>query len=618
MTPSPMRTRWADEVTAERVLPEYPRPQLVRPAWQNLNGEWDYAIRDRDAPCPETFDGKILVPFCAESLLGGVTKTVGPDRRLWYRRRFHTPDLVGDRLLLHFGAVDWKTEVSVDGNEAGSHEGGFDPFTFEITEHLTEHEEHEIVVSVWDPTDSGPQPRGKQVAQPKDIFYTPVTGIWQTVWLEPVPRAFISRLEAIPDVDAGVLRLSAVIDGLATADRVRVMVSTNDVVVTRTEVVPHAAPTGARAGDPHPVTAEVAAREDSVGRSRIFVTEPIAISIPDPRLWSPVDPFLYDLQVELVRDGQILDRVTSYFGMRKIAIGTDTSGHLRMMLNDRPVFQCGVLDQGYWPDGLYTPPTEEAMLFDLETIKAMGFNMVRKHVKVEPARWYHHCDRLGLLVWQDFPTGDEFAVSLPLGYMAGSVFGFGRFKEIEKTAAGRATVYREIEAMVGALAHFPSIVAWVPHNEGWGQFDTNEIIRRFRELDPNRLVDGPSWFIDRGEGDMRDYHVYFRRPSMWRMRGSRCAVLGEFGGFGHEVTGHTWPGRKFSYFNKKTPAALAAAYDRLMARVEECAEQGLAASVYTQITDVEGEVNGLLTYDRAVAKLDTEFLAGIHRRLTGR
>jgi galactose mutarotase-like enzyme len=541
-----LQTRWAREVGAGPVLPEYPRPQLVRPAWRNLNGWWDYAITAKDADRPAAWDGRIRVPFPIESQLSAVRRAVAPAQRLWYRRTFVAPRLErGGHLLLHFGAVDWDATVWVNGRDLGEHRGGYDPFTFDVTDALRPGTRQELVVSVWDPTDSGPQPRGKQVLHPRSIWYTAVTGIWQTVWLESVPPAYVAGLVITPDVDAGAVQLRAEIAGGSAATRMTVTVLD-----------------GAR-----PVATAVGPADSAV-----------TIPIERARLWSPDHPFLYGLRIRLSGG----DAVQSYFGMRKIAVAPDSAGVNRLFLNDRPLFEFGTLDQGWWPDGLYTAPTEAARRFDLVTLKGLGFNLIRKHVKVEPARWYYDCDSLGILVWQDMPSGRN------------------------DTEAGRRDFSAELGRVVDALRNHPSIVMWVPFNEGWGQHDTGRIVAWLRAHDPSRLVDDASGWTDRRVGDVMDVHDY-PGPAMPALEAHRAAVLGEFGGLGLPLSGHTWiPAGNWGYRRYGTLDSLRSAFDGLLARLHPLIADGLAAAVYTQTSDVETEVNGLMTYDRAVVKLAPE------------
>jgi hypothetical protein len=564
-------TRWAKDVTPERVHPEYPRPQMVRDNWQNLNGHWDYAIRPREEGRPDRFDGPILVPFPVESTLSGVKKRVGEASRLWYRRSFAARRAPGQRLLLHFGAVDWHAVVWVNGKQVGEHKGGYDPFTFDITDALNSNGQQELVVSVWDPTDKGSQPRGKQVSEPQGIWYTPVTGIWQTVWLEPVPAASIAGLKPVPDVDAGSLRLWVQGRHTQEADTVRAVAREGKKVV--------ATATG------------------TVGGA-------LALSIARAKLWSPDSPFLYDLQVTLLREGRVVDEVRSYFGMRKIALGRDKDGYNRLLLNNQPLFHFGPLDQGWWPDGLYTAPTDEALRYDVEVTKRLRFNLARKHVKVEPARWYYWCDKLGLLVWQDMPNGHPF-----------------RGMQISPTAAQDAQrdpdsarqFEAELKAVLDACHHFPCIVMWVPFNEGWGQYDTARIAAWVKDYDPSRLVNSASGWTDRGVGDVHDVHMY-PGPGIEPGGPKRAAVLGEFGGLGLPMEGHLWWNkRNWGYRTYQTRDQLNQNYQTVVENLYGLLGRGLAAAIYTQTTDVEGEVNGLMTYDRAVIKFDPAELTRLHR-----
>lgn len=563
---APLITRWGETVTPERVLPEYPRPQMVRDRWLNLNGLWEYAIAPRNVDTPDNFEGSILVPFPVESALSGVGKQVGANNRLFYRRTFTIPrDWAGERVILHFGAVDWETEVWVNGRHVGSHRGGYDPFSFDITDALTNAGEQELLVRVWDPTDKSYQPRGKQHGRPHGIWYTPVTGIWQTVWLEPVPQQHIRRLRITPDIDNRTVRIQTT---LAQPDQgtVELRIYDGDDLVAQG--------TGAKA----------------------------AIELPNMKLWWPDDPFLYNLKVLIRQDGRVIDEVDSYFGMRKIALGKDDNGVTRIFLNNKFLFQYGLLDQGWWPDGLYTAPTDEALRYDIEITKRLGFNMARKHVKVEPARWYYWADKLGLLVWQDMPSGDRY-----IGH---------NDPDIQRTSESAAQFEREYLAMIDSLYNHPSIVMWVPFNEGWGQFDTARIVELTRRHDPTRLVNNASGWTDRGVGDVHDIHVY-PGPGSPKPEANRAAVLGEFGGLGLVIRDHLWKADdNWGYRSYDSNRALQNAYLRLIEQLRFLiAEPGLSAAVYTQTTDVEIEVNGLMTYDRRVLKFDVDTLAAAHQKL---
>jgi hypothetical protein len=554
---SRLTTPWTADVSPQRVWPEYPRPQMVRPSWTNLNGLWEYAIGAKAEDKPEQWDGQILVPFAVESALSGVQKRVGPDERLWYRRTFATPSMPErGRLLLHFGAVDWQAKVWVNGKEVGTHEGGYDPFSLDITESVTRGEdENEIVVAVWDPTDDGDQPRGKQVLRPQGIWYTPVTGIWQTVWLEPVPQNYIKGLKITTDVDRGAVSVE-----VNAADEARVRIS-------------------AQHGQ------ERFNADGAAGKA-------VEVKIDNPKLWSPDVPNLYDLKVELLAGGRVVDTVDSYTGLRKIEVRKDADGINRLFLNNEVLFQYGPLDQGWWPDGLYTAASDEALKYDIEMTKKFGMNMARKHVKYEPARWYYWCDKLGLLVWQDMPSGDA-----------------------DQSDEGKAHYRRELTAMVDALHNFPCIVMWVPFNEGWGQHDTSDVVAWLQKYDPTRPVNEASGWHDRGSGDVSDMHSY-PGPGMRPVEKDRVVVLGEFGGLGMPVRGHTLRDeRNWGYVSYDTKEKLTDAYVDLLTRMRPLIGQGLSAAVYTQTSDVETEVNGLMTYDRELVKMDLARIAAAATRL---
>src|SRR6266540_13545 len=554
-TPIPsthLQTRWAAQVKPDHVLPEYPRPQMARPKWTNLNGPWGYAITAADAPRPASFDGRILVPFPVESQLSGAGAWVAPDQRLWYRRTFAAPARgTADRVLLNFGAVDWEAAVYMNGALAGEHRGGYDPFTIDITNRLRGDGDQELVVAVRDATDDGQQPRGKQVRRPRGIYYTAVTGIWQTVWLETVPAWHVSGLRIDPDLDRGVVSVSVGTEGRAASGG-RVSISVLD---------------GARV---------IAQGEGPTA----------AIAIPSPHAWSPTDPFLYGIRVRLDSG----DEVESYFGMRSIAVKSDTSGARRMFLNGKPLFQFGLLDQGWWPDGLYTAPTDEALAFDIQKTKELGFNVIRKHVKVEPARWYYHADRLGMLVWQDMPSGNN------------------------KGAEAEANFQRELKAVIDALRNHPSIVMWVPFIFGYDTAATEKYVSWLKAYDTTRLVDNTSGWTDAKVGDVVDLHSY-PGPAMPPLEPARAATLGEFGGLGLPTEGHTWLDRgNWGYSSFTSLADLNAAYRDLLAQLRLHIGDGLSSAIYTQTTDVEIEVNGVMTYDRGVTKLSPESVAA-NRRL---
>jgi hypothetical protein len=558
----PLMTRWSRDVSPENALPEYPRPQMVREKWTNLNGLWQYAIRPKSEGQPKDWDGEILVPYPIESALSGVKKSVQPSEQLWYRRSFSSADLPeGMRMLLHFGAVDWRCTVWVNGQRIGEHQGGYDPFTFDITDALNPgNEDNELVVAVTDPTDTGTQPRGKQVLKPHGIFYTAVTGIWQTVWLEPVPAAHIASLKIVPEVDRHVVTVTVQAGGGMVRARASRTSSSGEIEVSE------------RLGKPG---------------------EPIEIQLRNVKLWSPENPQLYDLRVQLSDGGKkVVDQVDSYFGMRKIEVKKDSQGINRLWLNGKVLFQYGPLDQGWWPDGLYTAPTDEALKYDIEMTKRLGMNMIRKHVKVEPARWYMWCDKLGVVVWQDMPSGD-----------------------VEKSAESKANYRHELKEMIDTLESYPSIVMWVPFNEGWGQYDTPEVAVWTKNYDPSRLVNEASGWHDKGSGDVADMHNY-PGPGMREPEDKRASVLGEFGGLGMPVRGHTWQAEKnWGYVSYDDKGELTDAYVELLTAMRPLVGRGLSAAVYTQTTDVEIEVNGLMTYDREQVKMDEQRIIEAAKKL---
>jgi len=580
-----LRTRWVP--MSPIPLPEYPRPQMTRPDWVNLNGEWEYAITAKDAPAPETLDSKILVPYAIESALSGVQKPLLPSQRLWYRRTFHRPETKsGARVLLHFGAVDYECKVWVNRVQVGSHRGGYLPFTFDITDAL-KNGENELIVSVWDPTDAGLQQRGKQVLQPKGIWYTAVSGIWHTVWLEMVPQISIESLKLMPDLDSQSLTVEVKIRGAAEGVRVE---------------------------------AEVTSGGEKVSVNGGQAQIPVRCEVPNPRAWSPTDPHLYDLHVRLVKNGQLLDEVGSYFAMRKFGLVKDAQGHLRFALNGEPLFLYGPLDQGYFPDGLYTPPSDEATLFDIEYTRAIGCNLIRKHIKVEPLRWYYHCDRLGMIVWQDMPNGGR--IDGDVVAVLALIFGFRRIDRRwlsrfgRADAANRAEYRAELQGMIDHLHNAACIAAWVPFNESWGQFRAQEIGVRVKGYDPTRLVDHASGWFDQGGGDFQSKHIYFKKLKRPKAD-ERAFVLSEFGGYSLKVGGHLWDAeKKFGYRFYDSPEELMQAYlDLLENELKPLIPQGLAVAIYTQTTDVEIEINGYLTYDRQVEKMNANFLKQAHTNL---
>ena len=570
-----IKTAWADKVDPACPLPEYPRPTLVRPAWQNLNGHWNYAIRPADAPQPELFDGKILVPYPLESSLSGVQRRLAENEVLWYERRFTVPaEWRQGALLLHFGAVDWEADVYLNGIRVGGHKGGYTAFSIDIAPYLTRGEQT-LAVRVTDPTDRGTQPRGKQVTEARTIWYTPVTGIWQTVWLEPVPESRIASLRTTPDIDTKSLTVEAAI-------------------------------VGARRGD----IVEITLRDNgrTVAEARAAAGEPLRLTLPEMKLWTPDTPMLYDLETTLLRGGKSVDRVGSYAAMRKNSVVRGKEGFLRLALNDRECFQFGPLDQGWWPDGLYTAPTDEALAYDIIKTKDLGFNMIRKHVKVEPERWYWHCDRLGILVWQDMPNGGPSPEWQNNRYFDGT--------EAKRTAESEAQFRKEWKEIVDQLYNHPSVAMWVPFNEAWGQFRTEEIARWTKDYDPTRIVNaasGGNFYPDAGE--VLDIHSY-PHPRFFLFDIGRVNVIGEYGGIGLPLEGHLWqPDQNWGYVRFKNAGEVTDEYVRYAEMLERLIPTGCSGAVYTQTTDVEIEVNGLMTYDRKRMKVDERRLHEVNQRL---
>lgn len=572
-------TSWAEKVNPLNPWPEYPRPQMVRNDWKCLNGLWDYSITAESDIIPKVFQGKILVPFAIESALSGVKKTVGADSILWYSTRFIVPSSMrGKNILLHFGAVDWESDIFIDGIKIGSHQGGYDPFTFDITSFVKKSGQHKIDIRVADPIDKGTQPHGKQVRNPRGIWYTSVTGIWQTVWLEGVPKTYISSTKLVADIDKQVLSLNVNVENQEPGDMIRVSAWDGDKMI--------------------------AVKEAASGAG-------ITIPVNNPKLWSPDSPFLYDLKISVERKGKVTDEVKSYFAMRKISLKADENGVLRMMLNNKFVFEYGTLDQGWWPDGLYTAPTDEALLFDIVKTKEMGFNMIRKHVKVEPARWYYHCDRTGMLVWQDMPSGDRGARWNDRPGMEGG-------SDVTRSDASEKIYRKEWNAIIENLYNSPCIITWVPFNESWGQFKTVEITKWTMEKDPSRLVNSASGGNFHEVGHILDLHNYpgpvMAKPEVF---GSKQAlVLGEFGGLGLPLEGHTWLDKNnWGYKTFQNADTLFTTYSGYLNQMIPFIQRGLSAAIYTQTTDVEVETNGLMTYDRRVIKVPEARLKAASQKL---
>ncbi len=552
-------TSWGENLDPANVHSEYPRPQLERGEWMNLNGLWDLKVG-------EIYDGEILVPFPVESALSGVGIRVGGEREMVYSREFSVPKKWKNRrVMLNFGAVDWQTEVFVNGVSVGDHTGGFTPFGFDITDALTAGV-NSLVVKVWDPTDGSFQPRGKQQNVPSGIWYTPVSGIWQTVWLEPVADNHIADLRVTPDIDGGTLFVNADVEG--------------DVHI--------------KVLDGKKVVAKVSGKGG----------EELAVKMPqDMRLWSPEDPYLYNIEVSAGKD-----KVKSYAGMRKFSRKQDENGIWRLQLNNKDYFQFGPLDQGWWPDGLYTAPSDEALVYDVIKTKEWGFNMIRKHVKVEPARWYYHCDRLGMIVWQDMPSGGEYPGWNNQTWFEG--------QDGRRSPQSEDNYYKEWEEIMDDFYSFTCIGVWVPFNEGWGQFKTRQAAEWTREKDPTRLVNAASGgnFFENC-GDILDLHNY-PDPKMYLYDPSVANVLGEYGGIGWAIEGHLWePNRNWGYVQFDSAEGVTDEYVKFAEQLYDFVEKGFGAAVYTQTTDVEIEVNGLMTYDRKKIKVDEARVREVNLKL---
>lgn len=570
-----IQTKWAGQINVNNVLPEYPRPIMERKEWINLNGLWDFAIAPVGKAGSQLYNGKILVPFAIESGLSGVGKKLGKENELWYHREFSIPKKwSGNKVLLHFGAVDWKADVWVNDIKVGQHTGGYTPFSFDITPALKSGN-NKLTVKVWDPTDHGYQPRGKQVNNPEGIWYTPVTGIWQTVWLEPVNEKHIEDLKITPDIDKNILQVKALTNNLPANYRIEVKVFDGK---------------------------QLAAKAQSINN------QPIEIIMPaNTKYWSPDNPFLYTLEVSLWNGTQQLDRVYSYAAMRKYSMKRDAKGIVRLQLNNKDLFQFGPLDQGWWPDGLYTAPTDEALRYDIEKTKDLGFNMIRKHVKVEPARWYTHCDKLGMIVWQDMPNGDASPQWQARQYFDGS--------EKIRSAESEANFKKEWKEIMDYLYSYPSVGVWVPFNEAWGQFKTKEIVEWTKAYDPSRLVNPASGGNHYPVGDMLDLHHY-PQPDLFLYDAQRATVLGEYGGIGLVMKEHLWePNRNWGYVQFNSAKEVTDEYVKYAEQLKQLIRQGFSAAVYTQTTDVEIEVNGLMTYDREKIKVEENRVRKVNREI---
>lgn len=561
---APLMTEWGENINPAKVLQEYPRPQMERREWINLNGVWDLVkgVSGDAYQSNRVYDNKILVPFPIESALSGImdADNKNADKNYWYKCKFTLPKSYCNKdILLHFGAVDWRSEIFVNGQKVGMHEGGYDSFSFNITPYLKSTDEQELVVRVYDSQWAGGQPHGKQSLNPNGIWYTPVTGIWQTVWLEPVSQTHINDFKIIPDIDKGVVKITPTVAKTTTNTSVVVKILDGSKIVSTTTVTPN---------------------------------KETEIAVADAKLWDTESPFLYNVEFELKEGTTSLDEVKSYFGMRKIALGK-LDGNPCIFLNNKPIFQYGVLDQGWWPDGLYTAPSDEALLFDIEKVKEFGFNTIRKHVKTEPARWYYHCDRLGMLVWQDIPNATT---------------------NTNRNDWVETNFIREMKNIMNSYKNSPSIITWVVFNEGWGQYDNDQLGRREAytrkavqeaiDFDQSRIINGVSGWFDYEIGDMIDRHIYPAPGTHPNPVNHRASVCGEYGGINLKVDNHIWEGSQVNYTTVKNQEELTNLFSKYVDDVKLMKSDGLCGAIYTQVTDVESEINGLITYDRKIVKAD--------------
>ena len=586
-----IKTKWAEEVSPTNAHPEYPRPQMLRPEWKSLNGLWDYAVTPKSEARPKTFDGKILVPFAIESSLSGVGKALTPDDALWYSTSFSVPsNWKGKRLILNFDAVDWKAEVFVNDIKVGSHTGGYTRFSLDVTPYV-KNGSNSLVVRVEDASDNDFQPRGKQVKDPRGIWYTSVSGIWQSVWIEPVAPAHITDYNVVSSVADKAINVTVDAAGVQEGDVVKVFLLDGGIGYS-TETANAAKPA---ADGMYSVLASGMAVPGGT----------VTLNVRNPKLWSPESPYIYGLDIQILRAGKVIDRVAAYAPMREVSAYRKNGNTLLMGLNGEGLFQLGPLDQGWWPDGLYTAPTDEALKFDIQKTKDFGFNMIRKHVKVEPDRWYYYCDQLGMIVWQDMPS---FAVSKKWG-----MYYYGEGEDWPASPEAKANYYKEWGEILNQFKKFQCIAVWVPFNEAWSQFDTKDVVAFTKRTDPTRLVNqssGGSW--EEGVGDILDNHHYpYPAFRMWDK--NMINVLGEYGGIGFPVQGHLWQADKnWGYVQYKSGDEVLAEYADFAEQLKQLIKQGCSAAVYTQTTDVEIEVNGLMTYDRKVIKMDEKKLRAVN------
>ena len=558
-----IKTKWGKNLDPNKVWQEYPRPQLERKQWLNLNGIWSYSITDVNSQKPDNFDGEILVPFSIESSLSGVMKSLNEKQILWYYKEFEIPDNWKDKnIIIHFNAVDWICELYINDNKIGEHSGGYSEFSFDITKNIKEGK-NKILLKVFDPSDKGYQAVGKQTLNPNVIWYTSISGIWQTVWLEPVNEIYIQKLEINNDYDKKEIKINVKLN--------------LDVKLS--------------------LEASLLFKDDELMKLKGSSNSEIVFNIPDKHFhpWSPKEPNFYSFNINLFDNNQkIIDSIVSYTTLRKVEQKKDKNGIYRIYLNNKPLFNMGTLDQGYWPDGLYTPPSEEAMIYDINKLKELGFNTIRKHIKIEPYRYYYYCDKIGMLVWQDMPSGDrqnnkwEF-----LKLNAGD--------DVNRSEESKNNYYKEWSEIIDNLKFFQCIIVWIPFNEGWGQFDTEKVVEFTKKQDSTRLINAASGGNHRICGNFLDLHSY-PHPAQYLKVDNLINILGEFGGLALDIKGHTWKEDNWGYKTCKSKEEVTEKYEEYINLLIN-SFKSFSAAIYTQTTDVEIEINGLITYDRAEIKV---------------
>ena len=558
-----IKTKWGNNLKPENVWKEYPRPQLERKDWLNLNGIWHYYITDLDSKKPEKFDQNILVPFCLESSLSGVMKPLNETQILWYYKEFEIPKKWKDKnIIIHFNAVDWKSELYINDDKIGEHYGGYSEFNFDITKNLKTGK-NKIILKVWDPSDTGYQPIGKQCLDPKVIWYTSISGIWQTVWLEPVNQQYIKKLEINNNYDNKEIKINCLLN---TEEKL-------------------------------PLEMSLIYKEKEILKQKGISNTEIVLKISEENFhpWSPTEPNLYIIKIEIFDESnKLIDSILSYTTIRKIEQRKDENGYYRIYLNNKPLFNMGTLDQGYWPDGLYTPPSEEAMIYDINKLKELGFNTIRKHVKIEPYRYYYHCDKIGMLIWQDMPSGDRKPNSWEYHHL-------NTGDDVKRSEESKNNYYHEWSEIIDNLKFFQCIIIWIPFNEAWGQFDTEKVVNFTHNKDPTRLINAASGGNHRICGNFLDLHHY-PEPSQYLKVDNLINILGEFGGLGLDIKGHTWKGDNWGYRTFRTKEEITEKYEEYINLIIN-SFKGFSAAIYTQTTDVEIEINGLITYDRAEMKI---------------